>query len=247
MNQFLDYTEARAAYQQLQLPPMKIVLTGTGRVGQGAALVLRDMGIREVEPQALLNDDFEEAVFTQLRCQDYAARRDGAPFDKKDFYANPKAYKSIFAPYAKAADLMVNGIYWDNEAPAFFTKAEMQQATFNIQVIADVTCDIAPVASIPSTLRASTIAEPVFGYDPVTGAETAPFQAHTIDMMTVDNLPNELPRDASKAFGKQFIEFILPELLKESSKIIERATVAVDGKLGPHFQYLRGYAGLADG
>ncbi|HKK80302.1 MAG TPA: NAD(P)-dependent oxidoreductase [Phaeodactylibacter sp.] len=247
MKHFLDYAEARAAYQRLKLPAMKIVLTGTGRVGQGAALVLRDMGIREVSPQAFLKKDFGEAVFTQLRCRDYVARKDDAPFDKKDFYNNPKAYKSIFVPYAQAADLMVNGIYWDNEAPAFFTKAEMQAPAFKLQVIADVTCDIAPLASIPSTLRASTIAEPVFGYDPVTGAETAPFQAHTIDMMTVDNLPNELPRDASKAFGKQFIEFILPELLKESSKIIERATVAVDGKLGPHFQYLRGYAGLADG
>ena len=123
----------------------------------------------------------------------------------------------------------------------------MKEPTFNIQVIADVTCDIAPVSSIPSTLRASTIAEPVFGYDPVTGAETAPFQDHTIDMMTVDNLPNELPRDASKAFGKQFIEFILPELQQDSSKIIERATVTVDGKLGPHFQYLRAFAGMTGG
>jgi len=247
MNQFLDYAEARAAYRKLELPAMKIVLTGTGRVGRGAALVLRDMGIREVNPQAFLEKEFDEAVFTQLRCRDYAARKDDAPFDEADFFNNPKAYKSIFTPYTKVADLMVNGIYWDNEAPAFFAGAEMKEPTFNIQVIADVTCDIAPVSSIPSTLRASTIAEPVFGYDPVTGAETAPFQDHTIDMMTVDNLPNELPRDASKAFGKQFIEFILPELQQDSSKIIERATVTVDGKLGPHFQYLRAFAGMTGG
>lgn len=246
MNQFLDYAEAKAAYRKLKLPAMKIVLTGTGRVAQGAALVLRDMGVRKVPPQAFLNETFDEAVFTQLRCQDYAARKDGAPYNQKDFYTNPQAYKSTFAPYAQAADLMINGIYWDNEAPAFFTKAEMQQPAFNIQVIADVTCDIAPVSSIPSTLRAATIAEPFFGYDPVTGAETAPFQNHSIDMMTVDNLPNELPRDASKAFGQQFIEYILPELLKRKSKVIERATVAANGELGPHFQYLRAYAGLTE-
>jgi alanine dehydrogenase len=208
-------------------------------------MVLNDMGIREVSPQAFLEKKFEEAVFTQLRCRDYVARKDDSPFDKKDFYNNPKAYTSIFQPYTQAADLMINGIYWDNDAPAFFTKEDMKEPSFNLQVIADVTCDIAPVSSIPSTLRASTIAAPVFGYDPVTGAETAPYQAHAIDMMTVDNLPNELPRDASKAFGKQFIEHILPELLKDSSKVIERATVAVDGKLGPHFQYLSAYAGLS--
>jgi len=244
MKDYLDYAEARAAYKQLKLPPMKIVLTGTGRVGQGAALVLRDMGIKEVPPEAFLQQTFDQAVFTQLRCQDYARRRDGGGFDKQEFFAHPERYESAFAPFAATADLMINGIYWNNKAPAFFTQEEMKAPAFHLKVIADVTCDIAPVSSIPSTLKASTIAEPVFGYDPATGAETAPYQPHVIDMMTVDNLPNELPRDASKAFGEQFIAYILPELLKSNSKIIERATVAKGGQLGPHFQYLSRYAGL---
>ncbi len=241
MKDCLDYAEARQAYRKMRWPAMKIVLTGTGRVGQGAALVLRDMGIREVSPEAFLQERRDEAVFTVLACSDYATRKDGKPFQKQDFYQNPSAYKSIFAPYAAAADVMINGIYWDNAAPAFFTAEEMRGERFNIQVIADVTCDIAPVSSIPSTLRPSTILHPVFGYDPVTEAETAPYQPHAVDMMAVDNLPNELPRDASKAFGQQFMHFILPELLKPSSKIIERATIATQGRLGPHFQYLRGY------
>lgn len=241
MKDCLDYAEARQAYKKMQWPAMKIALTGTGRVGQGAALVLRDMGIREVSPEAFLEEPRDEAVFTVLACSDYAARKDGKPFHKQDFYQNPSAYKSIFAPYAAVADVMINGIYWDNAAPAFFTAEEMRSQAFNIQVIADVTCDIAPVSSIPSTLRPSTILHPVYGYDPVTEAETAPYQAHTVDMMAVDNLPNELPRDASKAFGQQFMDYILPELLRPGSKIIERATVAIQGRLGPHFQYLKNY------
>lgn len=241
MKDCLDYAEARQLYKKMEWPPMKVVLTGTGRVGQGAALVLKDMGLRELSPADFLTYEGEQAVFAQLSCEDYVTRKDGAPFETQDFYQRPQDFESSFQPFAEAADVMINGIYWDNAAPAFFTPADMQQPSFRIQVIADVTCDIAPVSSIPSTLRASTIADPVFGYDPKTQVETAPYQPHTVDMMTIDNLPSELPRDASKAFGKQFIEHILPELLQAESKVIERATVAVDGQLGPHFQYLKGY------
>lgn len=246
MKDCLDYAEARQVYKKMSWPAMKVVLTGTGRVGRGAALVLRDMGIRQVTPTEFLDNQYDEAVFTVLACADYAARKDGKPFQKQDFYENPSAYKSIFSPYASVADVMINGIYWDNEAPAFFTLEEMKEEDFSIQVIADVTCDIAPISSIPSTLRPSTIPEPVFGFDPETGLETLAYQSEAIDMMTIDNLPNELPRDASKAFGQQFMEHILSELLKPESKVIERATVAVGGKLGPHFQYLRDYVSVVE-
>jgi hypothetical protein len=236
-----DYAEALEIYKTVKLPAIKVVLTGTGRVGKGAQKVLEDMGIRQVAPKDFLKNNYQEAVFTQLQCKNYAARKDDKPFEKQDFYDNPKAYKSIFAPYAAKADILINGIYWDNAAPAFFTKEEMRLDDFNIKTIADVTCDIAPVSSIPSTLFASTIAKPIFGYDPKTEDVTAPFGENTIDMMTVDNLPNELPRDASESFGKQFTENILPELLKKKSVILERATVTENGDLGKHFEYLRDY------
>ncbi|MEL6945512.1 MAG: NAD(P)-dependent oxidoreductase [Bacteroidota bacterium] len=238
MKNHKDYAEAQAFYKTVQFPPIKIVLTGTGRVGKGAAEVLDDMGIKKVSPADFLSQDFKQAVYTQLVCEDYAQRKDGSVFNKKDFYEHPEWFESKFAPYTQVSDLMVNGIYWDNNAPAFFTKEEMKNNDFKIKVIADVTCDIAPVSSIPSTLFASTIADPVFGYDPQEEAEAKAFQSNCIDMMTIDNLPNELPRDASQSFGNQFIEFILPELLKEESKILERATVAENGQLGKHFQYL---------
>ena len=243
MNALKDYAEAISIYKTLSLPAMKIVLTGTGRVASGAAMVLQDMGITKVAPNDFLQNSFDKAVFTQLDCVDYASRKDGSPFELTDFFENPHLFKSIFSPYTKVADIVVNGIYWDNQAPAFFTKEEMALDEFNIKTIADVTCDIAPVSSIPSTLKATTIADPVFGYDPQTCEETAPFSPNVIDMMTIDNLPNELPRDASAAFGNQFIEHILPELLKGKSEVIERATITEGGILGKYFQYLADYAG----
>lgn len=241
MKDHKDYAEAKAFYKTVTFPPIKIVLTGTGRVGQGAAEVLDDMGIAKVKPKDFLNETYDHAVYTQLVCSNYAKRKDGSAFQKQDFYDHPELFESKFAPYTKASDLMINGIYWDNNAPAFFTKEEMKKEDFNIKVIADVTCDIAPVSSIPSTLRASTIADPIFGYDPQKEAETEALQSNVVDMMTIDNLPNELPRDASQSFGNQFVEHILPELLKEESDVLERATVTTNGQLGKHFQYLESY------
>lgn len=236
-----DYAEAVTLYKKLKLPPVKIILTGTGRVGVGAQTVLKDMGIHQVSPEDFLNLSYDEAVFTQLHAVDYAVHKDNEPFDKLDFYFHPEQFKSNFARYYEVADIMINGIYWDNKAPAFFTREEMLLPQFKIKVIADITCDIAPVSSIPSTLRASTIADPVFGYNPATGQEEAPYQPHVVDMMTIDNLPNELPRDASQNFGEQFIEHILPEFFAEESEVLERAVVAENGKLTKHFEYLQGY------
>lgn len=241
MKNFKDFAAAQDFYKKLQLPQMKIVLTGTGRVANGARETLEAMGIEKVSPTDFLQNEYPNAVFTQLDCIDYAARKDEKAFDLQDFFNHPAEYKSIFEPYTKIADLMVNGIYWDNAAPVFFTKEAMKQPDFSIQAIADVTCDIAPVSSIPSTLFAATIAEPVFGYDVNTETATTPYQSHTVDMMTIDNLPNELPRDASQNFGEQFIQHILPELLNENSEMIARATIAQNGDLTSYFEYLRDY------
>jgi len=237
-----DYAEAKSIYKTLRLPAFKTVVTGTGRVSNGAVEVLEAMNIRRVTPDEFLNKDYNEAVFTQLLCIDYAQHKVTKDFDKSDFYENPQDYESKFTPYTRVADLMINGIYWDNRAPAFFTAEAMKNEDFRISVIADVTCDIAPVSSIPSTLHASTIADPIFGYDVQKGTVTTPHQSGVVDMMTIDNLPNEMPRDASEAFGNQFINSVLEELLKDKqSTVIQRATIAADGKLGEHFGYLEDY------
>lgn len=236
-----DYAAARAVYATLELPPLRVVLTGTGRVGNGAAEVLRDMGLTEVSPEAFLAGE-GTTVFTQLHVRDYVRHPDGLPVDKDHFYAHGEKYTSAFGPYARVADVFINGIFWDGKAPAFFTAADMQAPDFNIQVIGDITCDIAPAASVPSTLFATTIAEPVFGYDPVARQATEPFQEHTIDVMSIDNLPSELPRDASQAFGETFLAEILPAFAAASSPILARATITRRGELGKYFTYLADYA-----
>lgn len=242
MKDLLDYAAAKEVYKSVKLPATKIILTGTGRVSAGAAMVLDDMGIQKVRPMAFVTEQFEGPVYTQVNSFYYAKRRDGREFDMvQDFYDNPSEYESDFHHFLPHADIMINGIYWDNNAPAFFTKEQMQAPNWNIKVIADVTCDIAPVTSIPSTIKASTIADPIFGYDRKTGKEVSPHGADTIDMMTIDNLPNELPRDASEAFGDMFMEHVLEQLNNPRSELIQRGTVAARGQLGKYFRYLEGY------
>lgn len=237
-----DYATIKETYKNIDFPSIKIVLTGGGRVANGAAQVLEDMGIQKVKPADFLNKSYKHAVFTQLDCDDYAERIDGTPFKMQHFFKNPQLYQSKFESYTKVSDIMINGIFWDKKAPAFFTKDDMKKDDFNIKVIADITCDIAPESSIPSTLYATTIAKPVFGYDPHQEKAVSPYQPHTIDVMSIDNLPNELSRDASQSFGEQFIQHIMPELLDfRTSNIIQRATIAENGYLGKHFEYLTDY------
>lgn len=242
MYQCHDYAAVKAHYQQLVLPALRIVVTGSGRVAAGAIQNLLDMGIRQVSPKAFLSSSFNVPVFTQLSAAEYVRRKDGQPFHKQDFYLDGSAFERNFAAYAKQADIFINCIYYDPKAPAFFTVEEMQQPDFKIQVIGDVTCDIMPGASVPSTVRPSTILDPLYSFNPHTLQSGPPHQSGAIDVMAIDNLPSELPRDASAFFGQQLIEKVLPELLQLSnSGAIERGTIAENGQLGPHFQYLKAY------
>jgi alanine dehydrogenase len=166
-------------------------------------------------------------------------------FDKQHFYAHGEDYVSVFAPFYRRADIFINGIFYDKKAPVFFSVEAMRQPDFRIQVIADITCDIMPDSSVPSTLRASKIADPVYGFDPASGLETPPYQPGSVDVMAIDNLPSELPRDASAFFGRQLLEKILPELLQgRASDAIRRGMIAENGKLTEAFAYLSHYVAV---
>ena len=155
------------------------------------------------------------------------------------FMKNPTLYESDFKHFLPMTDILINGVFWNNSAPPFFTLEDMKSDYFGVKVIADITCDIAPVSSIPSTIKASTIADPIFGIDRMTGNETKPHGENVVDMMTIDNLPNELPRDSSTAFGDMFISNVLNELGGKKSLLLEGATIATGRNLGKHFEYLR--------
>lgn len=238
----LDFRELAAQYQGLDWPPVRIVTTGDGRVARGAWETLDAAGIARVEPDDFLSGNFDHAVYAPLTCEHLYARKTDGGFNLQEFFASPERYRSIFHPYASRCDLFINAIFWDPKAPAFFSLEDMRRPDFRIRAIADITCDIAPQASVPSTIRPSTIAEPIYGFDPSRQRETEPHGPDTIDVMAIDNLPNELPRDASQSFGEQFLEHVLPELMKPESAFLEKGTIAESGRLTGKFAYLAAYA-----
>jgi len=241
--QCLDMADMEEEFFKVKaLPPIKIAVTGGGRVSNGTLDLLSQMGIRRVSVFDYLYKEFTEPVFVQLRSSDYNTRRDGKVWDSPDFYQNPQEYISTFAKFSQVTDLLIAAAYWHPAAPRLFTLAEMRDPAFKINTIADITCDIN--GSVPSTLRAASIADPVYDFNPVTGQlEPAYSQRENIAVMAVDNLPCELPRTASRDFGRQLIDEVFPYLLGHDTQVIlERATIAKAGKLMPRYSYLQDYA-----
>src|SRR5690606_852421 len=148
--------------------------------------------------------------------------------------------ESDFLRFAKVSDMLITGHFYGNGAPAFFTKEDAKSADFKINLIADISCDIdGPIAS---TIRTSTIAEPFYGYDPETGSETAFDAKGAITVMAVDNLPCELPKDASEGFGDMFLQHVIPAFFNgDKDGILKRALITKNGKLTPRFAYLEDY------
>lgn len=238
-----DKKELFRELEKANLPNIKIVVTGGGRVANGACETMGALNIRKVTPYEFLNYTFREPVYVQLHSADFYERKDGAPFASGDFHQHPEWFRCNFADpgsYASVTDLLIHCTFWDPKADILFSLERMRDPDFRIGVIADVTCDMN--GSIPSTTRATTIDDKFMGYDPVTGHEVDPFSKEAITVMAIDNLPCELPRDASDGFGKHLIERVLPALVGEDSDgLIERATIVSDGKLLPRFEYLKDY------
>ena len=236
-----DLEDLRNEFEKVKLPPIKIAITGGGRVAKGAIEVMNGMNLKRVTPNAFLTETFEIPVFTQLNSWDYHKHKEGMPFNRHDFYRHPYNYESEFDKYWKKTDLLIAGAYWDPDSPVLFHREEMVQDDFKIKVIADITCDIE--GSIPSTKRPSTIDDPIYDYDPTEDREVKLFvDEGNTTMMAVDNLPNELPKDASKDFGEELAKNVIPNLIGEDKdQILERATVTYHGKLTSHFAYLHSY------
>ena len=227
----------RQIAQMPKLPPIKIVIAGRGRVGKGAKEMLDAFGIRQVDKGPFLEKQYDEAVYTVLQSGDYYALPDDKQWDSAYFHQHPGAVHSIFEPYQQVAGLLITTAFWHTDTPPLFTVADTQRPDFRIKLIADVTCDVE--GFVPINLRASTIAAPFYDYDPATGQEAAAFShPDHITLMTVDNLPCELPRDASCEFGRQLLDNFMPYLLGRDNGTAERAKILDKGRLTPRFQYL---------
>jgi len=235
-----DRAEMEGEMSKIKLSNEKIIVTGNGRAGNGILEIIQKANIREVSKSEFLNNTFDEAVFVHLNTMDYNVRIDGSESNKSEFYKQPELYCSSFMDYAKQADIFIAGHYYSSGSPFLFTREDTKYSDFNIKVVADVSCDInGPVAC---TIKPSTIVDPIYGYDKQTGQEVDFSNEDAIAVMAVDNLPCELPKDASEDFGNELLEKILPSLIiSDDDQIIENATICKNGDLTPNFEYLRNY------
>jgi len=235
-----SFRELIHVYFGLRLPNVKIAVTGSGRVAHGILEIMNLMGIHEVEPDDYLVRRFAYPVYTQLKGADLYENKTTGTYSRAEFHAHAERYRCKFLPYAGQTDILLNGVYWDKNVPRLFEKEHVKEDTFIIQTIADITDDFN--GSVPINLGDQTIEDPVYGVDRRTLQKTKPYMAGSIDVMAVGNLPNELPRDASRYFGEQLIKFVLQDLLGNGSAVIERATIAKQGKLTPKYEFLSDYA-----
>lgn len=222
------------------IPPIKIVVTGTGKVGSGVKEMLLAMKIKEVSVENFLTKKFTQPVFTQIDVLEYNKRMDGQKFDTKDFYKNPSEYESDFERFTKVADIYISGHFHANVAPQILSQKMLQASDCAIKIVADVSCDVnGPIAC---TLRASTIEEPLYGYLPSENKEVDVFHPAAIVVMAVDNLPCELPKDASEGFGEMFTQHVIPAFFNnDADGILARAKMTENGVLTERFNYLHDY------
>ncbi|MDB5248721.1 MAG: alanine dehydrogenase [Segetibacter sp.] len=234
------YKELIHTYFGLKLPNIKVAVTGSGRVSSGVLEIMNLLDVIEVEPDEFLQRDFSYPVYVHLKGQDLYKHKTTGAYNRDDFHNNPKNYRSKFEPFLTKTDILMNGTYWEKDVPQLFKWHDLLLENFRIQTIADISDDFE--GSIPCNLGSSTIEYPVYGVDPVSRQVIDPYQKGGVDMMAISNLPNELPRDASRYFGDQLIKYVIEDIVKGGSPVIERATLVKHGRLCERFSYLQDYA-----
>ncbi|WP_422348797.1 NAD(P)-dependent oxidoreductase [Flagellimonas sp.] len=225
---------------KIKLPNIKILLTGKGRVGNGSREMLEAMGLKKVNVAEYLKEEFDEPVYCQIDASEYNKRKDGVRGNKADFFENPEEYKSNFFRFAEVTDFYIAGHFYGDGAPYLYTREDAKHPIFKIKVVADISCDIdGPVAT---TIRPSEVADPIYGYDPQTESEVDFKNPSAIAVMAVDNLPCELPRDASTGFGEAFSKYVIPAFFNgDEDGILERSRMTQNGKLTKRYSYLQDY------
>jgi len=234
-----DLDEMWAGLRLIEFKPgLKILITGEGRVAKGALETFNICNIVQVLPADFLCRNFDVPVVCQIGPETYTRHKSGKQFNFSHFTKHPEEYESTFLPFTRVTDILITGHFWDPRSPVFFTKEDMKENDFRISVIADISCDVN--GPVPSTIRPTTISDPFYDYNPFLEVEEPAFsRPSNITVMSIDNLPGELPRDASQDFGKQLMKNALHDLLTENdSPLIQRATILKDGRLTPPFSYL---------
>ena len=234
-----DRQEFNSILKSLSIPDMKILLTGKGRVGSGTKEVLDFLKIKEVSAHDFINETYSESVYVNIDVLDYNYS-DLIENTVSNFYNYPEKFRSTFSKFLSVSDIYFAGHYHNPKAPKLITLDDIKNPDFNVQVIADISCDIdGPIAS---TIRPSTIENPTYGFHKEKLVECDFLDENALAVMAVDNLPCELPRDSSEMFGEMFLKYVIPSFFNnDQENILKNSKITSEGSLTDRFSYLSDY------
>jgi saccharopine dehydrogenase (NAD+, L-lysine forming) len=235
-----NFQELIHTYFGIKLPLIKIAVTGSGRVAHGILEIMNLMEIHEAEPDEYKTTKFTYPVYVHLKGANLYINKLTGKYDRNEFHEHPERYTCLFSDYISETDILMNGVYWEKMIPRLFEMEDIKKENFKINTIADISDD--HNGSVPCNLGDGTMEDPVYGVDKLTGMLTDPYLPGSLDIMAVGNLPNELPRDASRYFGEQLIKFVLDDLLNGGSPLLQKATIVKDGNLTGEYEYMSEYA-----
>ena len=232
-----SYEKIKKLISKKNFNKIKILLTGSGNVAKGSMEILKHTNIKQISLNDYLNKKYDEAVFCNISLREHVERNDGKHSSYQDFMLNPHEYKSTATNYLYSTDMLITGHYWEPKFPKLFSLNQINKFK-NLKIIGDITCDIN--GSIPTTIRSTSIAKPYYSFD-INSMKEIDLCNKGIAVMAVDNLPSELPNEASEEFGKSIISEVLPFLIGKDDGRINRATTTSQGKLCPTFRYLENF------
>jgi len=232
-----NYKQVKKLINKQNFNKIKILLTGSGRASKGARELLKHANIKQVSINDYLKNKYDEAIFCNISAKKHVERKDGKVSSYKDYILNPHEYNSKVKNYLYNTDMLIACHYWDPKFPKLFSSKQINEFK-NLKIIGDVTCDIN--GSVPTTIRSTSISKPYYSIN-TDSLKEIELNNKGIAVMAVDNLPSELPKDASEEFGNSVISEILPYLLNKDDGRINRATTASNGKFFSNFIYLNDF------
>ena len=229
---------------------LRVVIVGTGNVGRGAEEVCRWLGLSRIDPSALREQTPKGHWYCVLGTADIVQRDDMAPYERSDYIAHGAArYHSTFHRYLGKFDILLQTPYWDAKYPRQLTREQFIENRDRWPlVIGDITCDIG--GSLACTMKASTIDQPAFAYDPVSEAVRDGIHTDGVTVMAIDHLPCELSRDASEHFSlvlrnyvPEFAAMDLDQPLAHCglSPELQKAVIVYNGELTESYQHLAAF------
>ena len=240
-----------------ELHPMVFGFAGYGNISSGAQEVLDVLPVIEISPDELLNptaDTFSsnkclyKVVFKEEHMVEPAV--EGSQFELLDYYDNPEKYNGVFAQYVPHLTVLMNCIYWSDRYPRLVTKELIHEMYSNngakLRIIGDISCDVE--GAIEITMRATDSGNPVYVYDTNKDETVDGVEGNGPVILAVDNLPAELPREASANFST-LLSPLVPTIAGADYTVkfdaldlppeIKRAVICYHGKLTPEYKYLK--------